>query len=117
MGTWLHQERRLTLNERSDALMVLQCLLLLDKIDLVLQDYDIFELHDLDRGQVFTRLWLWARLVTRDQKKGCVHDRGTVEHRGHQDVVTWTIDEGDMTDKLHAGVAAWTFTGWIVLLV
>ncbi len=84
---------------------------------LFLQDDDVFEFHDLDCGQVFTRLWLWARLVTRDQKKGGVHNRSAVEHRGHQDVVTWTIDEGDMADKLHAGVAAWTFTRRVVLLV
>jgi hypothetical protein len=36
---------------------------LLDQVDLVLQDDDLVEVHDLHSSQMLTGLWLWARLV------------------------------------------------------
>ena len=97
--------------------MVLQGLLLLDQVDLVLQDDDVLELHDLDSGQVLRGLWLRARLVSSDQQQGGVHDRGTVQHRSHENVVSRTVNKGDMADELHTGVAAGALAGRIVLLV
>ena len=61
---------------------MLQSLRLLDQIDLVLQDDDVLELHDLHRRQVLRRLGLRARLVASNEKEGGVHDRCAVQHRG-----------------------------------
>ena len=33
------------------------------QVDLVLQDQDVLQLHNLDGGQMLRRLGLWARLV------------------------------------------------------
>ena len=97
--------------------MVLQCLLLLDQVDLVLEDDDVFELHDLDGGQVFASLRLRARFIAGNEEKRSVHDCGTVKHGGHENVVTGAIDEGDMADELHAGVTAGALARRVVLLV
>jgi hypothetical protein len=42
---------------------------ILDEVDLVLQDEDVLQLHDLDRGQVLGRLGLRARLVSGCRRK------------------------------------------------
>ena len=34
-----------------------------------------------------------------DQKKSGVHHSGTVQHGGHQNIVTRTIHEGDMSNE------------------
>ena len=52
-----------TLDELEDLLVLLLSLGLLDEVDLVLQDQDVPQLHDLNGGQMFGRLRLGARLV------------------------------------------------------
>ena len=66
---------------------------LLDETSLVLQYDDVVELHDLHRGEVLARLQLRAALIRRHKEEG-----GAVEHRGHEDVVAWAVDEGDVLD-------------------
>ena len=50
--------------------------LLSHEIDLVLEDDDVVELHDLDGGEMFRGLRLRAVFVAGDEEKGCVHDGG-----------------------------------------
>lgn len=57
----------LTLHEGQDLLVLLFGLTLLHQVDLVLQDEDVLQLHDLDGCQVLGRLRLRARLVPRWQ--------------------------------------------------
>ena len=51
-----------TLDEGLDLLLLLLGDRLLDQVDLVLQDDDMLEAHDLDGGEVLRRLRLRARL-------------------------------------------------------
>ena len=106
-----------TLDEGNDTLVVLQRLLLLDQVDLVLEDDDVLELHDLDSGQVLGRLWLGARFVTRDEKEGGVHDGSTVQHSGHQNVVARAVNERDMADEFHAVTTPWALARWVIFFV
>lgn len=59
----------LTLHERQDLLILLFGLTFLHKVDLVLQDEDVLELHDLYSCQVLRSLGLRTRLVTRCEEK------------------------------------------------
>ena len=65
------------------------------EIDLVLEDEDVLELHDLDGGQVLRRLGLRARLVAGDEQQSGVHHRGSVQHGGHQNIVTGAVREAE----------------------
>ena len=87
-----------TLDELGDSLLLLQSLGLSDEIDLVLQDQDIPQLHDLDGGQMFRRLRLRTGFVTGNEEEGGVHDGSTRQHCGHENVVSGTVDEGDMSE-------------------
>ena len=87
-------------DERFDILMLLQRGRFLDKIDLVLQDDDVLQLHDLDGGEVFGGLRLRARLVARDQQQRRVHHRRTVEHGRHENVVAWAVNERHVPHEL-----------------
>lgn len=106
-----------TLDERGDALLVLKRLRLLDEIDLVLENDDVFELHDLDGGKMLRCLRLRARLVPCNQQKCGVHDGGTVQHRSHKNVVSGAVDERHMADQLHSVATAGAFARGVVLLV
>ena len=82
-----------TADELQDGLVVLQGTILPHQIDLVLQDDDVAELHDLDGGQVFRGLGLRARFISGNQKEGGIHDGGTRQHGTHQNIVPRAIDE------------------------
>lgn len=69
------------------------CCALFDQIDLVLQDDDILQLHNLDCSQMFRCLWLRAAFVSGHKKQSGIHDCCTVQHGSHQNVVTGTIDK------------------------
>lgn len=86
-----------SLDELEDLLVVFVGLLFADQVDLVLEDEDVLELHDLDRGEVLGRLRLRARLVRGDEEQRGVHHGGTVQHGGHQNVVTRAIDKRDVS--------------------
>jgi hypothetical protein len=97
------------LDELGDLLVVFVGLVLTNEVDFVLEDEDVLELHDLDRGQVLGGLGLRAGLVGGDEEEGGVHDGGTVEHRRHENVVTGAVDEGDVTvqkDDVQASVSS-----------
>jgi len=64
-----------------------------------LEDEDVFELHDFDGGKMFRSLRLGTRLVRGDEEEGGVHHGSTVEHGGHEDIVTRTIDEGNVSSS------------------
>mmetsp|Transcript_7074 Transcript_7074/g.11916 ORF Transcript_7074/g.11916 Transcript_7074/m.11916 type:complete len:462 (-) Transcript_7074:120-1505(-) len=89
------------LHELLDVLHLLCAgvLVLDNNINLVLQDDDLIQVHDLHRRQVLTRLGLGAGLVPRDQQQGRVHDRGARQHGGHEDIVTGAVDEGDVPEE------------------
>ena len=53
------------MNELDNLVVLFLRLTLLDQVDLVLHDDDVFQLHDLDGGQMFRCLRLRTRLVTR----------------------------------------------------
>ena len=91
--------------------------LLANQVDLVLQDDNVLQFHDFDGGQVLRRLRLGTRLVTGNQEEGSVHDRCAVQHGGHENIVTWAIDERDMTQQVHLACAARHGTGGVWLLV
>lgn len=106
-----------TLNEGFNTLLMFQRLRLLNQIHFILQNNQMLQLHDLNCSQMLRRLRLRTRLVRGDEKEGGVHDGGTVQHGGHENVVAGTVDEGDMADELHAVAASWSFAGWVVFLV
>lgn len=59
--------RPLTLHEGEDLLVLFFGLTLLHQVDLVLQDEDVLQLHDLDSCQMLRCLGLRTRLVARWQ--------------------------------------------------
>lgn len=61
-------------DELEDGLVVLLGSLFPHKIDLVLENDDLVELHDLNSSQMLGGLGLRARFVTGDKEKGGVHD-------------------------------------------
>jgi len=77
----------------------------------------MLELHDLHGRQVFRRLRLRARLVRGNEEKRGVHDRGAVQHGGHENVMPGTVDERDVADELHPVTAPGSLAWRVVLLV
>jgi hypothetical protein len=67
-----------TLYECGNAFLVLEGLRLFDQVDLVLEDDEVLELHDLHGRQVLRRLRLWACFVRGDEEKRGIHDRRAV---------------------------------------
>ena len=61
----------LTLNKGQNLLVLLLGLALLHQVDLVLQDQDVLQLHDLDGSEMLRGLGLGAGLVAR-----CNDDKG-----------------------------------------
>ena len=69
------------MDEFQNLLVLVLGLGFLDQIDLVLQDEDVLEFHDLDGGQMLRRLRLRTRLVSgcgppdkQMKNKGCNND-------------------------------------------
>ena len=46
-----------------------------------------------------------------------VHHSRAVQHRSHEDIVSWTIDERDVAYELHPVSASRSLARWVVLLV
>ena len=57
------------------------------------------ETHNFDRRQVFRSLGLGASLIAGNQEEGSIHDGGSVQHGGHENVVSGTIDKTDVTSE------------------
>jgi hypothetical protein len=115
--TSVTRTRARTFHERRDAFLVFEGLSLFDQVDLVLEYDEVLELHDLHGCQVFRRLRLRARLVRGDEEKRGVHDRGAVQHGGHEDVMPGAVDERDVADELHPVSAPGSLAWRVVLLV
>ena len=64
-------------DELENGLVVLQGIVLPHQVDLVLQNDDVVELHNLNSSQVLRSLRLGAGFVSGNQEKGSVHDGGT----------------------------------------
>jgi len=79
---------------------LLQRSLLFDQIDLVLENDNVLELHDLNSGQVLSRLRLGARLVACNEQQRGVHNSRTIKHGGHKNIVTRAIDERNVAQEL-----------------
>ena len=77
----------------------------------------MLQLHDLHGCQMLGCLRLWTRLVCCDEKKCGVHHGCPVQHRSHEDIVSWTIDERDVAYKLHPVSASRPFARRVVLFV
>lgn len=60
----------LTLHKGEDLLILLFGLTLLHQVNLVLQDEDVFQLHDFYSCQMLRCLRLRTRLITRWQEEG-----------------------------------------------
>jgi hypothetical protein len=82
-----------TFDKRRDAFLMFQGLRFFDQVDLILENDEMLEFHDLHGRQVLRCLGLRTRFVCGDEKKCGVHDRCAVQHGGHQNVVPWTVDE------------------------
>ena len=70
-----------------------------DQVNFVLQHNDVLQVHNIHGDQVLSCLRLGVRLVTGYQQQGSVHDGGSSQHGGHEGVVTWAIDEGDVASE------------------
>jgi len=90
---------------------------LLHQINLVLQYNNMLQFHNLNRGQVFTRLWLRTGLIPRNQEQGGIHNRRPVQHGRHEDIVAGTIDKGNVSEQGHFPAAIAAFTGRIGFFV
>jgi hypothetical protein len=82
-----------TTDELQDRLVMLARGLLTHQIDLVLEDDDVVQLHNLNGGQMLRGLGLRAGFVSGDEEKGGVHDGGARQHGAHENVVTGAVDE------------------------
>ena len=59
----------------------------------------MLEFHNVHGEQMLTCLWLRVVLVTSHKEQGGVHDSSSCEHGSHEGVVTWAIDEGNVTQE------------------
>jgi hypothetical protein len=82
-----------TTNELQDRLVMLASSFLAHQIDLVLENDDVVQLHNLNGGQMLRGLGLRAGFVSGDEEKGGVHDGGARQHGAHENVVTGAVDE------------------------
>jgi len=57
----------------------------------------MFKAHDVDSDQMLTSLRLGVGLISSDKQQRSVHDSRTCKHGSHEGIVTWAIDEGDMS--------------------
>ena len=80
-------------DELLDRVVVCRGGLLAHKVDLVLENDDVLELHDLNGCKMLGGLRLRAGFVAGNKEKGGVHDGGTRQHSAHQNIVTGAIDE------------------------
>ena len=56
---------------------------------------------------MLTGLGLGAGLVACDEEKCGVHDGDSCKHCGHEYIMSWAIDEGNVSDEEKGRIAAW----------
>jgi hypothetical protein len=59
----------------------------------------VLKSHDIHSNEMLSSLRLGVGLITSDKEEGSVHDGGTSEHSSHKGIVTWAINEGNMTGQ------------------
>ena len=64
-----------------------------DQVNLVLQDDDVLQAHDLHCSQMLTGLRLRARLVCSNEQQRAVHHSGSIEHGSHENVMPCTCTQ------------------------
>lgn len=87
-------------DELEDRLILLLSGLFSHQVDLVLQDNDLVQLHNLNSSQMLRGLGLRARLIASNQEQSGVHDCGTGQHGTHENIVTRAIDESDCSREM-----------------
>ena len=90
---------------------------LFNQVDLVLENDEVLEFHNLHCRKVLRCLGLWARLVRGNEKECGVHDCRAVQHGSHQNVMPRAVNERDMADEFHSVSATWSLAWGVVLLV
>ena len=73
------------LNKFLDCFMLVYCCTLLDNINLILQNYEVFETRK--SRKMLGCLGLWAALICCYQKQGSIHDSCSIKHCSHENVV------------------------------
>ena len=58
-----------------------------DEINLVLEDDDVLQAHDLHGSQMLRGLRLRAGLIGSNQQKSSIHDCCTIQHGSHENVM------------------------------
>jgi hypothetical protein len=75
------------LDEFLDCFMLVHCCTFLDKVNLILQNYEMLEPHDFNSCEMLRRLRLWAAFIRCNQKQGSIHDSCSIKHCSHENVV------------------------------
>lgn len=102
-------------DEFEDRLVVRRSTVFPHQIDLVLEDDDVVELHDLNGGQMLAGLRLRTAFVAGDEQQSGVHDGGTRQHGAHENIVTGAVDEGHMAQQTICSTTPIAFTGRVDL--
>ena len=66
----------------------------------------MLQFYNFNSGEMFACLWLWTRFGASDEKENSVHDRSTIQYGCYENIVSWTVDEGDMTEETHCATAS-----------
>lgn len=100
-----------TADELQDGLVVLAGGLLAHQVDLVLENDDVVQLHNLNGGQMFRGLGLRAGFVSGNEEEGGVHDGGARQHGAHENIVTRAVDEARrLSDSANVERSMWRLT-------
>jgi hypothetical protein len=90
---------------------------LLHQVDFILQNNDVLQLHNLDSSKMFTRLRLRTRFIPGNQEKRGIHNRSTIQHGRHENIVPRAIDKGDVSQQIHFPTTAGTLAGRVLFFV
>mmetsp|Transcript_8881 Transcript_8881/g.25337 ORF Transcript_8881/g.25337 Transcript_8881/m.25337 type:complete len:465 (-) Transcript_8881:10-1404(-) len=103
-----------SLDEPLDGVVLVDTGRLGDQVNLVLKNDDMLQPHDLHGCEMLRGLRLGARLVRRDKEQGSVHNRRTVKHGSHENIVARAVHEGDVPQQVVSRLAL--LADWVVLL-
>lgn len=78
-------------NETLDLVSLIECLGLLDQVNLVLQNEDVLQFHDHHGSQMLAGLWLRTWFVSGNEQQRSVHHCSSVQHGRHENIVTRAI--------------------------
>lgn len=69
-------------------------------IDFILKNDDMFQFHDFHCSQMLSSLRLRTSFISCNQKHWSIHDWSSCKHCCHQQIMSRTINEWDMSYKL-----------------